>query len=171
MLEDLAEAFPTFVKKVHGNSSAFVEHVIPGISDKEIANVETELGVPLPTSYKVFLRAVRGLWLFGGAVQFGAAHPFIHDFPALTDLTPAQRRIVKAKGGGWPPPSHGMLCFAEYFLEADGDQVLFDVSNGLVDDEYPVVYYSHESRPPGVRVVAANFADWLNRHCLDEMDA
>jgi hypothetical protein len=35
---------------------------------------------------------------------------------------------VDFKGGGWPPPSQGMLCFAEYSLEADGDQVLFEAS-------------------------------------------
>lgn len=169
MLEALASAFPTFVQKVNGNKRVSVEHVLRPTSDAEIRKIEAELGVPLPESYKAFLRAVRGLWLFGGAVQFGAGHPFLHDFPALGELTPAQRRVVEAKGGIWPPPSQGMLCFAEYFLEADGDQVLFDVAQGLVDGEYPVVYYSHESRPPGVRTISASFADWLNDHCLDEM--
>jgi hypothetical protein len=32
-----------------------------------------------------------------------------------------------------------MLCFAEFFMEADGDQVLFDVSKGLINGEYPIV--------------------------------
>lgn len=54
-----------------------------------------------------------------------------------------------------------MLCFAEFFLEADGDQVLFDVSGGLVAGEYPVVYYAHEGSPPSVRRVAGSFAEFL----------
>jgi len=89
----------------------------------------------------------------------------------LADFTPAQRRVVEFKGGGWPPPSQGMICFAEYFLEADGDQVLFDVSNGLVEGEYPVMYYSHESRPPTVRRLAGSFSEWLNHRCVDDMVA
>jgi hypothetical protein len=31
------------------------------------------------------------------------------------------------------------------------------------------MYYSHESRPPGVRKVADTFADWLNHHCVDDI--
>lgn len=58
-----------------------------------------------------------------------------------------------------------MLCFAEFFLEADGDQVLFDVSAELIDCEYPVVYYAHEDRPPSVRRLADNFSFFLSE-CL-----
>ena len=54
-----------------------------------------------------------------------------------------------------------MLFFAECFLEADGDQVFFDVSTGVSDGEYPVYYYSHEADPPSLRLVAGSFADWL----------
>lgn len=32
---------------------------------------------------------------------------------------------------------------AEYFLEDDGDQVLFKVADGLINGEYPVYYYAH----------------------------
>jgi hypothetical protein len=59
-----------------------------------------------------------------------------------------------------------MLCFAEYFLEADGDQVLWDVKAGLQHGEYPVMYYAHESYPPSVRRIATSFSEWLE-HCLD----
>jgi len=54
-----------------------------------------------------------------------------------------------------------MLCFAEFFMEADGDQVLWDVSRGLVDGEYPIYYYAHEARPPSVRKLADCFDTWL----------
>lgn len=70
--------------------------------------------------------------------------------------------MVEAKGGTWPPPSQGMLCFGEFFMEADGDQVLFDVSGGLQHGEYPVMYYAHESCPPTVRKLADTFEQWLD---------
>lgn len=124
--------------------------------------LERSLGLPLPESYKSFLRCSRGFWLLGGVVQFGSQHPFFHDFEAFDALTPAQQHHVKIKGGPWPPRSQGMLCFAEYFLEADGDQVLFDVAGGLVGGEYPVMYYAHEARPPSVRQVAATFPEFLS---------
>ena len=46
-------------------------------------------------------------------------------------------------------------------VEADGDQVLWDVAAGLKDGEYPVYYYSHESSPPTVRQIAPGFREWL----------
>jgi hypothetical protein len=79
----------------------------------------------------------------------------------LEKLTPQQRQVVNHKGGGWPPASQGMLCFAEFFMEADGDQVLWDVSSGLQEGEYPIYYYAHEARPPTVRKLSENFAMWL----------
>lgn len=55
-----------------------------------------------------------------------------------------------------------MLCFAEFWLEADGDQVLFDTSQGLVGGEYPVMYYAHSGRPPTVRRLASSFREVLD---------
>lgn len=101
-------------------------------------------------------------WLLGGAVQFGFEHPFVHEFAPLRELTPQQRAVVRRKGGDWPPPSNGMLCFAEFFVEADGDQMLFDVSRGLLNGEYPIMYYAHEFRPPSVRVLAPTFPEFLS---------
>lgn len=98
----------------------------------------------------------------GGVVQLGIQHPFFHEFEPFEQLTPAQQRSVRQKGGQWPPPSQGMLCFAEFFMEADSDQVLFDVSRGLVDGEYPVMYYAHETNPPTVRRLADTFEEFIN---------
>jgi hypothetical protein len=56
-----------------------------------------------------------------------------------------------------PPASHGMLCFAEFFMEAEGDQVLLDFSGGLRGGEYPIYYYAHGARPPSVRKLADSF--------------
>lgn len=69
-----------------------------------------------------------------------------------------QRQAAARKG--WPP-SQGMLCFAEFCMEADGDQVLWDVSRGLRDGEYPIHYYAHAARPPSVRQLSDNFEIWL----------
>ena len=46
-------------------------------------------------------------------------------------------------------------------MEADGDQVLWDVSGGLRAGEYPIFYYAHEARPPSVRKLADSFETWL----------
>lgn len=97
----------------------------------------------------------------GGVVQFGAQHPFVHEFEPFNSLSPAQQTVVARKGGSWPPPSDGMLCFAEFFMEADGDQVLFDTSQGLVNGEYPVMYYAHDDRPPSVRRIASSFKEFM----------
>ena len=65
----------------------------------------------------------------------------------MKQLLTAQRAVVTQKGGIWPPPSDGMHCFAEYFLEADGDQMLWDVRGGLRDGEYLIYYYTHAATP------------------------
>jgi hypothetical protein len=140
-----------------------LEHVLPAASDEEIASLEQSLGVPLPTSYKQLLQCARGFQLMDGIVQFGEEHPFLHEFRSLSSLTPALQATVEAKGGNWPPPTDGMLCFAEFFMEADGDQVLFDIRHGLIDGEYPVVYYSHSTRPPHVRALASSFFDFMEQ--------
>jgi hypothetical protein len=56
-----------------------------------------------------------------------------------------------------------MLCFAEFFWEGDGDQVLFDVKQKDENGEYPVYYYAHENQPPTLRKIAASFGEWLNK--------
>lgn len=138
-----------------------LEQVLPGASLEEIAQIEADVGVSLPESYKSLLQSSRGFWLMGGVVQFGEQHPFAHEFQPIESLSPSQQAVIRRKGGSWPPPSNGMLCFAEFFMEADGDQVLFDTSQGLVNGEYPVVYYSHDARPPSVRRLASSFSEFM----------
>lgn len=137
---NLSDLFPRFQRLA---TQAEPEHVLPGRAADELA--QTPTGIPLPTSYKQFL----------------SRHP------PLEALTAQQRSVVAARGGCWPPPSDGMLCFAEYFLEADGDQVLFKIDLGLHNDEYPVYYYAHEG--PSIRKVADGFAEWLENHCIQDM--
>ncbi len=140
-------AFPDFAAKL-GDGSAFdLEQVQPPASDGDLRESEESLGLPLPESYKSLLRCGREFWLLGGVVQFGFQHPFLHEFDPLDERTAR--------------PTRGMVCIAEFWMEADGDQVLFDVSGGLMEGEYPVVYYAHESRPPSVRRLANTFPEFL----------
>jgi len=165
---DLEREFPGFASRlaIRPNEPYLVEQVLPPATDQQIDQLEAELRVPLPSSYKRLLRLARGCWLAGGLIQLSGQHPFFHEFRPLGELNPQQRRVVQQKGGGWPPPSEGMLCFAEFFLEADGDQALWDARNGLQDGEYPVFYYAHEASPPTVRHIASSFAAWLDQ-CID----
>lgn len=149
------QGFPAFYRQIKGRG-AYPDQQLPGATEANLQHLEASLGFPLPDSYKAFLRCAAGLWLRGGLIQFGQQHPFIHSFKPFEELTPQQRQNVSRKGGGWPP-TEGMVCFAEFFMEADGDQVLFDVSRGLVHGEYPVMYYSHEDSPPSVRKRADTF--------------
>ncbi len=167
MIPDLSGAFPTFSALL---PKAEPENILPLRSAEEIAELEQALGLSLPDSYKQFLQTCGGLWLLGGAIQMGPNHPFFHQFPAFEDLTAQQQSVVRQRGGAWPPPSQGMLCFAEYFLEADGDQVLFDVSKGLIDGEYPVYYYAHSASPVRVTRVADTFAEWIETICIQSFD-
>lgn len=158
MLDLVLQILPRFAARA---PEFGLENVLPGMSAAELAALESELGIPLPATYKRLLGCMSGFWLMGGVVQFGPDHLFVHDFPPLEKLAPAQRRVVELKGGDWPPPSQGMLCFAEFWLDSDGDQALFDISGGLIDDEYPIVHYSHNSRPPSVRTLATTFAQFM----------
>jgi hypothetical protein len=151
MLKAAAKLFPRFARAARARH---LEHVLPPATTADVAALEQRLRLPLPELYKALLQCARGFWLMGGVVQFGSQHPFVHDFPPLASLTAQQRQVVAMKGGPWPPASQGMLCFAEFFMEADGDQVLFDTSKGLVGGEYAIMYWAHESRPPAVRELA-----------------
>jgi len=77
-------------------------------------------------------------------------------------LTKQQQNRIDKTRVSWPPPSQGMLCFAEFFMEADGDQVLFDIKQKNKYGEYSVYYYAHENRPPTIRKIADSFEQWLN---------
>ena len=169
MIERFQSSFPSFYRALVERNGAKIEKVLPPATETGIAAVEKDVGVSLPESYKRLLRCTRGFWLLGGAIQFNAEHPFFHRFPSLEQLSARQREVVTRKGGIWPPASNGMLCFAEFFLESDGDQVLWDVRNGLQAGEYPIYYYAHDSRPPTVRRLGEQFDVWLGE-CLGRFD-
>jgi hypothetical protein len=99
--------------------------------------LEHTLGLPLPESLKTLLRVSQHIQLEG----FDLGHLFFHE----------QREQL-------PGPSDGMLCFAEYWLEADGDQMLIDPRD-LPADDPPVYYYAHSV--PEVRPLGQSFSAWL----------
>ncbi|HUU85390.1 MAG TPA: SMI1/KNR4 family protein [Phycisphaerae bacterium] len=163
MLGAISEQFPNFGASLRAGRGDPIEQVSGPATLDDIDAIEKRLAIPLPESYKRLLGCSSGFWLLGGCVKF--QYPFFHDFPPLEQLTPIQRQTLDAKGGIWPPPTQAMLCFADFFWEADGDQVLFDVKSGLAEGEYPIVYYAHESCSPEARRVARRFDEWIE-DCL-----
>ena len=127
MLEKTSVFFPTFSVLA---ANYDLEMVQAAATHEEIASIEKNLNQPLPKAYKNLLSCTRGFWLMGGAVQFDLQHPFLHPYSS------ANQTSEPAK----------YLCFAEFFMESDGDQVLFDLGGGLQNDEYPIVYYAHGAK-------------------------
>lgn len=154
----LENQFPEFAANM---DKLDIEQQLTPLTNQEIKNIEIKLGVELPPSYKRFLKCTGGFWALGGIIQMGKQHPFFHEFKPFDQLSEQQKFIVKQRGGNWPPPSNGMLCFSEFFMEADGDQVLFDINQKDKKGEFPVYYYSHDSQPLRIRKIADSFEQWL----------
>ncbi|MCF6227517.1 MAG: SMI1/KNR4 family protein [Planctomycetes bacterium] len=148
ILDHLFELYPGLLRM---DRSGF-ENIRPGLSAPEIAELEKHLEIVLPVSFKKFLSICSGF----NADGIKLYEPFFHEF----------NTHVVAKTN-WPPPSQGMLCFTDTFFLADGDQSLFDVSSGLSNGEYPIVYYDHERDPAIVIPVAQTFEEFLNEFLPD----
>jgi hypothetical protein len=161
--------FHDFAGKIESQPGMTLDEIFPGLTAEEIAAREEEIGLPLPESYKQFLHAASGFWLSDGAVQFSRHHPYLHKSPEYESLSPDEKAQVSTTGGIWPPPSSGMLCFAEFFIEEVGCSVLFDVRRGLINGEYPVMNYYYRATPPSITPIAQSFSQWLNERCLDDL--
>jgi hypothetical protein len=134
----LKELFSTFYQKVQ-DGKIRVDTFEQGASEAEIQMIEQQLGLPLPASFRSFLTCANG---------FSLARPLAY----------------MHRGHVWFHPTD-TICFAEYFKEADGDQAVFDISQGLIDGEYPVLYYAHDfarDENKGLRKIADSFAEWFN---------
>ncbi|WP_326770390.1 SMI1/KNR4 family protein (plasmid) [Streptomyces sp. NBC_01591] len=138
VIASLAVRFPRFAAFLAAGLSE-VDSCGPGLDDVAVDQLEHSLGLRLPAAYRVFLQCAREV-IVGDTLQMTSSHPFVHD----------SRSVAL--------PSLGMLCIADYWLEADGDQVLFDVREDSQDDP-PVLYYAHGQRQ--VRVIADSFTAWL----------
>jgi hypothetical protein len=100
-----------------------------GASEVELKRLESQLGVPLPTEYRAFLKRWRYLVMDDGLRVWG----FDHDGVSVC--------------GPWVSDQHRAgvqyLVFADYWRYADGDQLLFE----LGDPQAAVAAYLHEHGP------------------------
>ena len=98
-----------------------------GATDEELAALETELGIPLPTEYRAFLKIARYIKIDDGCEigGFDLNGVYVTERPWVSD---------QHKRG------HKYLVFANYWMYADGDQMLIDVS----DLNGPVYAYLHD---------------------------
>lgn len=101
-----------------------------GASHEELAEMEAELGRSLPDEYRKFLSQCRYLKIDDGCEIGGLDHNgvYVTEIPWISD----DHR-----------PGVQYLVFANYWRFADGDQLMFDLSDPL----QPVVAYLHEHGP------------------------
>jgi hypothetical protein len=137
VLERIKAQFPKFAALL---KRKFESASLPeaGATDEELHALENSLGIQLPGMLATLLRASRQIQLEGLTI---GTHLFFH-----------------GSRGDAPAPSSGMLCFADYWLDADGDQMLIDPKE-LPDDDPPVYYYAHSV--PEVRSTKKTFSAWL----------
>ncbi|MEE1811980.1 SMI1/KNR4 family protein [Streptomyces sp. BE133] len=138
VITGLSARFPRFAGFLAAGPDE-IEHCRPGLDEAAMARLEDSLGLRLPAAYRDFLRCAREVTV-GDTLQMTSIHPFVQDSVSVA------------------LPSQGMLCIAEYWWEADGDQVLFDVREDASDDP-PVLYYAPAKRR--VRVIADCFTAWV----------
>jgi hypothetical protein len=134
----LSGRFPRFARFLKANLEE-VDQCRAGLDDAALARLETELGLRLPGAYRAFLQCVREI-VVGDTLQMTSLHPFVHDSATVA------------------LPTQGMVCIADYWLEADGDQAMLDLRDDAGDDP-PVLYYDHGR--PAVRTIAKSFTAWI----------
>jgi len=103
---------------------------VTGATDKELDQLEIQLGVHLPHEYRVFLSRCRYLKIDDG-IEIGGLDcegTYVTERPWVSDTH---------------RPSVRYLVFANYWRFADGDQLMFDLSSL----NQPVIAYLHEHGP------------------------
>ena len=125
-----------------------------GATEPELAEVESKMGRSLPPEYRTFLSRCRYLKMDDGREIGGLDHNGI--YVAERPWISAEHR----KGVEY-------LVFANYWAYADGDQLMFDLS----DPDYPVIAYLHEHGPL-YEAFAPSFslALWRLVHEIEEQD-
>lgn len=139
-LNALAKHFPKFARflKKHADD---IDQLEEPATEAEILAAEQSVDASLPESLKQLLRSTRGLSRDGFAI--GLAQIFPH--PAVLSGRPAAVRTV---------------CIADYWLEADGDQVVIAASPNPCED-VPVYYYGHATGVNTARELAGSLSAWL----------
>jgi hypothetical protein len=136
----LAVSFPKFARFLKKRASD-IDRLEEPATGQEILSVEKSLGVPLPIACKHFFGSTKNLGLDGFSI--GLENVFQHS--AVIDGQPLETKTI---------------CIAEYWLEADGDQVLVAQSPQPPDDP-PVYYYAHSARENKTRKLAPSFIGWI----------
>jgi hypothetical protein len=100
-----------------------------GACEEELAKLETTLGIQLPAEYRQFLAITRYLKIDDGREVGGLDHNglFVTERPWVSNQH---------------LPGEAFLVFANFWQFADGDQLMFDLSEPI-----PVVAYLHEHGP------------------------
>lgn len=127
-----------------------VPHV--GATETELTQMERQLSVALPPEYREFLLLCRYLKIDDGCEIGGVSHQgvYVTENPWVSD----QHR------DGVP-----YLVFANYWRFADGDQLMFDLS----DSTFPVIAYLHEHGPLlEAYAPSLSLAIWRPVHECDE---
>ncbi|MEX2169712.1 MAG: SMI1/KNR4 family protein [Pirellulales bacterium] len=123
-----------------------------GATEEELQRLESNLGVTLPGEYRLFLAHWRYLDLGFGRRIWGFDHQGV------------------SIGCPWTSDSHMVgtryLVFADYWAYADGDQLMFDLSNTRQE----VTAYLHEHGPL-LEAFAPSFSLALWRMVFEELDA
>lgn len=100
-----------------------------GANEGELQRMESQLGMPLPNEYRIFLSLYRYLVMDDGRRIWGFDHQGL------------------SIGSPWVSEKHRLgtryLVFADYWNYADGDQLMFDLS----DPQRTVIAYLHEHGP------------------------
>jgi hypothetical protein len=100
-----------------------------GASEGELQRLESDRDVALPAEYRAFLAKWRYLVIGEGLKVWGLDHEGVSiSWPWVSDQHRADVRY---------------LVFGDYFCYADGDQLMFDLS----DPRQVVVAYLHEDGP------------------------
>jgi hypothetical protein len=101
-----------------------------GGTEAELVGIESRLGRLLPPEYRAFLSRCRYLKINDGLEVGGLDHngQYVTEQPWISHK---HRQGVE------------YLVFANYWAYADGDQLMFDMS----DPDFPVVAYLHEHGP------------------------
>ena len=104
---------------------------LPGAaSEAELEEFEKRLGITLPIEYREFLKLSRYLKISDGIEIGGLDHNgvYVTESPWISDEHSAGKEY---------------LVFANYWCYADGDQLMFDLS----ETSKPVIAYLHEHGP------------------------
>jgi hypothetical protein len=139
-IDALAKHFPKLGRFLKKEIDA-IDQLDEPASDAELGVAEQSLGAPLPAMVRQFLSCTKGLALDGLAI--GLTQCFRH--PAAVAVQGEDRPAV---------------CLADYWLEADGDQVLIEAVQTPSDDP-PVYYYAHAAGNQAARQLAPSFSAWL----------